>query len=361
MSNGISNDALKDLLATTLVDLPNMEFETALDRQNFPVMDKWFRGEKKIIDSGTSITRNIQFTTTGNAQFVRLFQKTPINVADTQKQLTAPWTQVQTYFSHDRRELTRNRRKAAFVSLVKSRRVDAILDLAKLLENRGWLAPNSATDDLNPRGIPYWLRMSESGVGTGIANAGFIGKTIRFGDASTSTTCAGIDANTETMHRNFVSVYASVDATFVAQLRDAFYAVEFNPPVDVDDLKKKPSSYGIYMPRSVLVTWEELTSTANKGGGDYGSDLGKYFGASTFRRVPLIHTPTLNSVTYSPIYGINHDIFYPVVMEGEWLRQNEPMNDVEQVNVFTTQVDSTLQFFAKNTREAGFVLHTAIP
>jgi hypothetical protein len=193
MSVGISNTDLIDLQKTTLADLPNMEFEVVLNQANYPVVNMWFRDQKKQIESGTSIERNIMLDTTGNAKHVRLYQKTPINVGDVQQKITAPWCQVQTHYSIERREALRNRAPAAYIELLKSRRIDATLDLAKLLERRAWVAPNNANDDLNPRGLPYWLSFLDNAV----TNTGdFLGKTIRYGDLSTSTVKGGLDGST---------------------------------------------------------------------------------------------------------------------------------------------------------------------
>jgi hypothetical protein len=109
MSLGISNDQLLDLTKTTLANLPDMEFEVALSLQNFPVMDLWFGKNKKQVESGTSIERNIMLDTTGNARHVKLYQKTPINQGDVQTKITAPWVQVQTHYTVERREALRNR------------------------------------------------------------------------------------------------------------------------------------------------------------------------------------------------------------------------------------------------------------
>jgi hypothetical protein len=112
MSLGISNDQLLDLTKTTLANLPDMEFEVALTLQT---SRSWTCGSARTrsrVESGTSIERNIMLDTTGNARHVKLYQKTPINVGDVQTKITAPWVQVQTHYSIERREALRNRAPA---------------------------------------------------------------------------------------------------------------------------------------------------------------------------------------------------------------------------------------------------------
>jgi hypothetical protein len=357
MSLGISNTDLIDLTRTTLQNLPDMEFEVALSQQVYPVMDRWFANNKKQIESGTSIERNIMLDTSGNAKHVRLYQRTPINVGDVQAKITAPWVQVQTHYSIERREALRNRAPAKYIDLLKSRRLDAMLDLAKLLERRAWSSPNNATDDLNPRGLPYWLSFLDNAA----TSAGdFLAKTIRFGDLSTSTTKAGIDASlaTNANWKNYAFTYTAIDATFVSNLRRAFHALDFKSPVTVKDLSVGPTSnYKIYMGLTNLTAYEELTAGKNVGY-EYGNDLAKFYGSTVFRRVEIVHTPSLEGASFSPVYGVNHDQFYPVVLDGDWMRESDPMFDVEQHNVMTTFVDGSYQFFCKNVRQGGFVGHT---
>lgn len=356
MAGGISNTALLDLIATTLPNLPKMEFEVALPYQNFPVCNKWFQKDKVQVDSGTSIERNIMLDTTGNAKMVRLYQKTPINVADVQKKITAPWCQMQTDWSVERRELLRNRGRARFVNLLQSRRIDATLDQAKLLERRAWATPVNDSDDLNPRGLPYWLSMRE----TNSTGEGFDAYRVRWGDGTTTTTKGGLDGSTtpNALWRNYAATKTGINAAFVKTLRRAFHATEFRSPMLVKDLEKgATSNYRLYMGLDNLVEYEDLVTKSND---NLGRDLDPFHGNTSFKRVPIEHTPLLNDATYSPVYGVNHAHFFPMVLEGDWMREDGPHKDVEQHNVFTTFLDSSFQYFCKNVREGGFVIHNVV-
>lgn len=355
---GVSNSQLLDLQKTTLRDLPDLEFEVALDYQNYPVCNQWFQGDKKKIQSGYEISRRIVLDTSGNATHVRLYQKTAINVSDIQYEITAPWVQAQTHYSIERREALRNRAPARYIDLLSSRRMDGTLDLADLLEKKAWECPSSATDDLLPRGLTYWISMLASG-----ASDGFNGLTIRWGDGTgtpaTTTTDdkAGIDPTTETKWRNYAAEYVAINAAFVKSLRKAFHATNFKSPMLAQDLAKGPASnYRIYMALDELCEYEDLVTNAND---NLGRDLDPFHGNTTFKRVPIIYTPVLDDKTKDPVYGVNHGKFYPVVQDGDWMRESEPMMDVEQHNVTTTFIDCSYNFFCSNVRESGFVLHEA--
>jgi hypothetical protein len=350
MSNGVSNSDLIDLQKTTLQNLPKQEFEVALTQQEYHVINKWFPKDKQQLDSGTSIERNIILDPQGNAQHVRLFQKLTSNVPENQKKVTAPWCQVTSSYAMERREILRNRKPAAYISLLKSRRVTAAVALANLLEDRAFRTPDSSDDDLNPRGIPYHLTKVDSGV----ESAGdFIGKTVRYGDGTTTTTKAGISAANNANWRNYAFTYSSVNRELIKRMSRAFYATQFKSPILAKDLKDGPlSNFRIYVPLNVLVDLEDQAQTANE---NLGPDLLPFHGVTAFKRIPLLHTPQLNADADQPIYAANHDKFYPYILEGDWMREDEPMNDVEQPDTFTTRMSGSYQYFCGNLRLAGFV------
>lgn len=367
---GIANSALIDLTRTTLTNLPKLEFEVALKYQEYPVCNQWFQKDKVQIGSGTSIERNIILDTSGNARHVRLYQKTPINVTDVQQKITAPWVQIQTYWSIERREALRNRAPARYIDLLQGRRIDATLDLANLLEERAWATPSSATDDLNPRGLPYWISMRQDGVTAATDDGAFLAYTVRFTGGTNATAKANIDgalpANAN--WRGWASVYTAIDGDFIKRFRRAFHATGFKSPMLARDMKEGPSSrFRIYMALNELTEYEDMVTSAND---NLGRDLDPFHGNTTFRRVPIIYTPQLDGFqvigdsdtvnTPAPVFAVNHAHFYPIVLDGDWMREGDPMSDVEQNNVMTTHIDGSYQYFCKNIRAGGFCLHTAI-
>lgn len=363
ISGGISNSDLVDLQNTTLQNLPKLDFEVALLRQQYQVINEWFKNDKVNVESGTSIVRNIILNTSGNARHVRLYQKTSLNVADVQVRITAPWVQVQSSYSIERREALRNRKPAMYIELLKSRRIDGMLSLADLLEGRAWVSPDTSSDDLNPYGLPYWLSKvmpsNASGYSATIDIPGtFSGRRVLYNvSGSVTNNVGGIDPTANSQWRSYADTYTAIDQYFVKTMRKAFHATKFVSPMIVKDLKEGPSSkFRIYMGLQNLTDFEDLTTKANE---NLGPDLDKFHGVTTFRRVPVLYTPPLDSDADSVVYGVNHAKFYPIVLDGDWMRESDPMMDVEQHNVITTFIDGSYQFFCTNRREAGFTLsHT---
>ncbi len=374
-SSGISNSDLIDLQRTTLENLPNLDFEVALNYQSYLVCDKWFKEDKIQVESGTSIKRNIILDDSGNAIHVRLYQKVPVNVADVQKHITAPWVQARTHYTIERREALRNRAPSRYVELLKSRRTDGMVSLANLIERDGWKSPENTTDDLNPRGLPYWINkiIPSGGVSydAAIDIAGtFAGRKVIFNDGtSTVTDVGGINPTAESKWRNYADVYTNLStADLVNKMRRAFFATNFQAPMLVKDLEKGPkANYRIYTDLTTVVGLEELAHAQNVGSELLGPDLAKFHGVTAFRRVPIEYAPLLDldtdgvsNASSSPVYMVNHNNFYPFTQEGDWLRENEPMSDVESNNVFVTIIDNSYQFFNKNRRTSGAVIHKAL-
>jgi hypothetical protein len=358
---GISNADLVDLTKTTLENLPSMDFEVALSQVNYPAVNEWFQEDRLEEDGGTSIVRNIMLDNSGNARHVRLYQRSSINVADVQKRTSAPWVQIEGQWSIERREVLRNRGKAKLISLIESRRLDAMLAMADLLEQRAWKAPNDSSDDLNPRGIVYYLSKLVPAVGSGYSSAidiagGFAGRRVIFNDTtSTLTDKGGLSPTTYSKWRNYVDEKTGINADFVKKMSKAFYATKFRSPVTAKDLKKGPASkFRIYMGLDNVVEYGELARKANE---NLGADLDKFHGVLAFNRIPVEHAPNLDADTDAAVYGINFSKFKPVVLEGDWMREDEPDRDPELHNVVTTFVDGSYQYLCTNVREAGFVIH----
>jgi hypothetical protein len=63
----------------------------------------------------------------------------------------------------------------------------------------------------------------------------------------------------------------------------------------------------------------------------------------------------------APIYCVDFRKFKPFVHEGYWMVETEPMTDRGQHTTFSVFLDGAHNNLLLNRREAGFVLHKAIP
>lgn len=360
---GVKNSDLADLIATTLPDLPDQEFEVGWDNQDYE-FTRIYQNERMEIDGGTQIERKIMFDETGNARYRRLFDTDDPSVADVMKTITVPWTTIGTNYSWDKQEILRNKNNAkGFVNLMTVRRVDGLLSLANLIEDRAWKTPTNATDDLFPFGVPYYLNQltkTQSDAGT---VSGFAGQTIVFQDASTATVAAGIDASTEAKWRNYAAIYTKIDNQLLKQARLGFMFTRFKAPIILNDPSKPVSAakrwYTTFDAAADLMDLADQKDDNHKGKEALGNLTMDDTGLVFLNRLPVIPIPQLNDDVNVPLYCIDFSKFRPVVHDGFWMDEGEPMTDRSQHTTFTVFLDGSHNNLCLNRRQAGFVLHKA--
>lgn len=366
---GIKNADLADLIATTLADLPKQQFEVEWTNQNYEFC-RIYQSSRMQIDGGTEIKRNVMFDHTGNARYRRLYDTDEPTAGDVQTQITVPWTQIGTNYSWDKVEIMRNRNSAkGFVNLMTSKRVDGLWALADLIEDRAWKTPTNSSDDLYPYGVPYYLNLLDSG-----GSDGFNAKTITFQDATTSTICAGIDANTETKWKNYGATYTTIDNKFLKQFRTGVISTQFKAPNFIKDPSGSYSAQKrVYAGLDEVVALQDLQDSRDDfhttedlmGKVKPLSVLSEYEGTLLLSKMPIIYIPQLDSTTtspaqYNPVYCIDFSYFQPFIQDGYWMEESEPMTDRGQHTTFTVFLDGSHNNLCTSRRKVGFVLHTAV-
>jgi len=362
---GVDFDALADVIKTTLDDLPQGQYEVMWDEQWYEFCSIYSENRRDV-DGGKAIVRNVVLDETGAADYRRPFDTDNPTVENIHQQITVPWTQVGTNYSWDLAEILMNKRSPkGFIKMIESRKMERLWGFANILEDRGWKTPTSATDNKYPYGVPYYLNM----LNTGTTTAGFNGQTITYQDASTGTTCAGIDASTEAKWRNYAAVYTTVDNSLLKTLRLACMLTNFRPPVGVGIKPPGKDRIGspirLYVNSDVAVEMQELADSRDDN--NTPRDLvGKMLVPSEdvkyvahFSKRPIVYVSQLNGVTYSPIYCVDWTKIIPVVLEGGWMVESKVHNHGLQHTAFTVYTDAYHNNLCINRRTAGFVVHTA--
>lgn len=371
---GVNFDALLDLVATTTKNLPNDIYEMMWDNHAYE-FNRVYKENKKSLSAGTSIQRNVILDENGRASYRSLYDTDTPVVDQNQHTIDVPWTLLGTNYSWDVVEILNQKdSKEGFIDLIESRRNERMWGLSNLIENKGWLAPSSATDKKNPYGVPYYLNMLDDGSTTG----GFVGKTIRFTGGTTGTICAGIDASVEPKWRNFADVYTKIDNSLLRKMRSAVRRTRFKPsPLattkGTDAGGKVGQTIRLYANDSVCTEMEDLADKRddNNTPDDLaGKMLHNYEGAVYFNKMPLVYIDQLDGLTVTggsgtsnipdPIYCIDWSKIQPVVREGYWMVESKPMYNGNQHTVLTVYVDGSHNNLCVNRRTAGFVIHKAL-
>ena len=357
---GVAMEDHLDLLRTTLPDLPKNRFEVMWTYQRYE-FNRLFAEKKLVIDGGTSIKRNVVLDHTGQARFRQMFDTDQVNVAHVHKQIDVPWSQLSTQYAWDEVELlTQMNSTKGYISLIKTRVNDSLWAWADLIEERGWQTPTSATDDLYPYGVPYYLNRLNTTVTTG----GFSGQTITFGDASTGTVCAGIDAANEAKWRNYADVYTVVDNSLLKKFRKAFRLTRFFPPRFINnpgqdsEVDRMVYTEGdVYDSLCDLLDKRDDRSTPKDLMGGVRVRINED-GVPFVNGHPIVYIPYLDNDDYGEIYAVDWTKLRTVVQDGYWMEEKSPMKSPTQHTVLVVYVDGRCAILCLNRRTAGFVLHT---
>lgn len=370
---GVKNADLKDLLATTLADFPEQYFEVTWDNTDYEFC-RIYQTERMEVDGGTHIERRVMFDDNGNATYCRLFDTDNPNIPDVMEKIVVPWTQLKTHYSWDKLEIIRNKNSAkGFIRLMESRRIAGLWSLAKLIERYAWRSPDSATDDLHPYGVPYYINHLDHGV----TAAGFTGKQILYNTGTRGTICAGIDAAIEAKWCNYAATYSNVDNALLKTFRKAFLVTQFKAPLFINDpAQKRNAAKRIYCDADTAVALQDLADakddkhTGKEVLGNIRMDDGALV---LINRLPVVYinqldgytTPAVSGVQdateTAPIYCIDFEKFIPYVQDGYWMEETEPISGgVSQHTVFTVFLDGSHNNLCVNRRTCGFVIHKSI-
>ncbi|KKN68760.1 hypothetical protein LCGC14_0447800 [marine sediment metagenome] len=368
---GTKNADLIDLIATTLPNLPEQYFEVTWTNNDYEAC-RIYQRERMEIDGGTSIKRKVMFSPTGNARYRRLFDTDDPAVSDVMVEIDVPWCQIGTHYSWDILEIKRNANSArGFIRLLETRRIDGLWSLADLIEERFWKTPDSATDDLNPYGVPYYLNF----LGGGVTTAGFSGLKVVFQDGNTSVTCAGISTTTEPRWANWAGVYTKVDNALLETFRTAFTRTKFKAPQILNDPSQpRNAAKRVYVNAKTIVQLQTLADARDDfhRGKDVLGNIRIDDGATVYlNRLPVIYITQLDGVLnlddsydttteMDPIYCVDFEKFIPYVQDGYWMEETEPMTDRTQHTTFTIFLDGSHNNLCVNRRQAGFVIHKPI-
>lgn len=336
---------IPDMVQGTLERMGKMKFrQIATTLNNYEVLPKWLKKDKVTFDSGYGYTETLMTRLSNAARHVGLFEKDSINITDLLEKINIRWAHANTHWGFEYRETLMNRGESLIVKILKPRRLAAMIDLADILERAAWTLP-SPKDKKSPYGVPYWITTSTTQGFYGLAPTGY-------------STVGGLSPDDFTGWRNWTDAYADrTKADVIRRARKAHRNIMWKSPVSVPELRsEKGMRYRLYMNEDTLSDLEELGENQNE---NLGRDLAPMDGTITFKRHPLVYLPILNSRTDDPIYFINHDTFYPVILKGDYLRESKPKALDEMHNTFVVHVDLTYNYICVDRRRNAVLIKSS--
>lgn len=334
----LTDSDIADLVKGTLKELGRLRFQqiaqSLTDYEVFPI---WFKKDKVTFDSGIGIQRTLMNKLTGAAKHVGLLDGDKVNIVDVLDQLNVPWRHAQTNWGFIYQNTLMNRGDARIVDIVKTQRTAALIDLVEELESKAWSTPSSSSDKTNPYGVPYWVVKN--------ATTGFNGSY-----PTNFTDVAGVNLTTTPNFKNYTFQYTNLSKLDgIKKLRTAHRKCRFKSPVDLQDYRSgKGERYRLYVNESTLSSIEDIGESQNE---NLGRDIASIDGVGmAFRGNPIRWVPQLDSDTQNPIYGLDHSVFYPVVLKGDYLREGSAKPLPDQHNAYGVFVDLTYNYLCVDRR-----------
>ena len=369
----ITPQDVADLVASILPDLDRMNWELiSPNLQDYEMMSHWLRDDKIVFGDGLYIKKNLLSQLSGAASHTGMTDTDDVDIPDLMDDIQVPWRHAQTKWGyHYQTDILMNRGKSTINDTVKPRRITAMIDLAGELEQKAWQVPNS-TDKLNPYGLPYWVTYN-NGTTAGVNNAtpGFNAGYPIGPDNVAHTTIAGLNTNDSPNFKNYTTNYAAVNKIdLLPKMRTALRKTNFRSPVTKEDMSTpRGNDRRYYIDEVTASAFETLGEAQNE---NLGRDLAPYTGGAggggvqdvdgtlTFKKNPLVWVPQLDDTTVfpttiatNPIYQIDHAVFYPYCLKGDYLRESGPVVAPNQHNMYRTFMDLTYNFICVNRRRCA--------
>jgi len=361
-------DQISGLIATTHTKYPKQELTVTWDDHRFEAA-RIFNKESIKKQGGTTITGKAVLSPTGNARYIGFYEKDELAQGETVHTYTMPWCRMTTNWSWDELEILMNKADPeGFIDLAKTKDMQAAWDVANLFEAAFWQAPTSSSDDKYPRGAPYYIRMMDKDTTT----AGWVGKTIRYRNGTTGTSCSDIDAAVYPQWANWADLYTAVNDDLVDKIRNAFLYTNFRAPLgatqfEVRKAAKRRIYTGFTVKRNIfkyLDAKDDVHASKEMLGRmivTEGTDM-------LINGHDVIPIDTLEGATdpetgdtTDPIYCIDFAHFIPVTYSGYWMKVMGPVHGgTLQHSVWTMFKDGAHNILSDSPRQAGFVIHKAL-
>jgi hypothetical protein len=197
-------------------------------------------------------------------------------------------------------------------------------------------------------GIPFWLQKdtntaANEGTMNGLDPSGFSGGR------------AGVASATYARWKNWTFRYAAVTADdLIRKVKLAMFNTDFKAPVKHAELK-----YGSRPQREIYTTYrvsEPLEQLAESRNENHGNNLARFMyssdgGGVVIGGVPVIPIHYLtNNDTNDPLYGVDWQVFRPVVQKGKNMRRTGPLQAPRQHDVKTVHYDTFMNYCCYNLR-----------
>jgi hypothetical protein len=351
-----------------MVDFSYATFEAILKRkpahtfvyENYDFHNDFFASAVKQ-KGGDRLEGRINLADEGNAKHSGIWDDDTHNIVNISRRYEIPWVHSTTNFSFNLIEQDLNSGAEQIFDTVDNKYDNMCREWVDEVLEKIWITPASSSDTLTPHGVSAWLRL-----GTDDSTGGWTGYSAVYGDGNTYN-LGGI-ASSATSNDRWASYYAdhngNLDDSLLVLLDRAHRKLRFRgpsvpKPLDLQTKGYKPK-FAMYSNDSVIGTINQLYAKSDD---QMGRHISQHYGVPHFKNVPILYVPILDTADTNrygtdPIFGINHQMIFPVVQPNWNWKIGKPVNRAPAGQHLINTVYGDLEYavFGVNPRHAGFLI-----
>jgi len=344
-----------DILQATLPDLVKKQCVLTYAYSNYGFMNSFWKSRAKV-GGGDKLQRFITLKDEGNAGHRNRWSEDTHNVINTDKTIEADWVVLSGNLSWNTIEQDMNKGAARIYDKIENKYNNAIREMADALYPALLKTPTSATDADRPHGISAWLPLGTDGDtgGWGAAQG-------RYDDGSAPGTAYSVGGLSGSTYSRWASYYADhdsdLDDSLLVLLDRACRKLNFQGPQLGKSLDKQSLNFSLYSNDTVIGNINLLYAQSDD---QMGVRVNRHFGDNpvfkgmTFQYVDVLDTADTDIYGTNPIFGVNHNLIYPVVLNNWDMKIGKPRQRDKQHLVMTVDMDVVYAIICEDRRRAGF-------
>jgi len=353
----ITIEQATDILQATLEDVKKNSCPLTYLYSSYKLFNSLWKDRVKS-EGGDKIERFITLKDEGNAKHQGNWEKDTHNVLNTDENIIVNWRRASSNFSYNVIEMDMNKGNAQIYNKVQNKYNNTLREIVDEIYDAALSTPTSSADKLSPQGLPAHLSL-----GT-IATSGWTGYSARYNDGSTpgGTYNSGTIASSAANKSRWASYYADhagdIDDSLLVLLDRACRKLAFDGPAFPEKLPGPTFKFSLYSNDNIIGSLNLLYAKSDD---QMGYRVSEHFRYPNFKGVPFVYVDQLDTANASlygtdPIYGINHELIYPVVLNNWDFKIGKPRSRDEQHVVLTVDIDVVYNYICENRRRAGFLL-----
>ena len=348
MSGSLTVTQLSDLLQTTEFKLGSPKFSQIIQKETFyEIGDRYVnrKTEDMHYGRGDRIKEFVQIKQgTNTVQEVDLFEDDSVTIPNTMDELIVDWKHRTVPIAWERRELLMNKGKERLVDLIVTRRSNMMIHMIEKFEAEFFGAPLSSSNDKKIFGVPFWVLFN--------ATNGFTGAN----PATHSGGAGGLDTDTYSNWKNYSRTYTNVtEDDLIDHMIITSDDIGFESPISIQDARVgRGKRQRFYTTQTVKRGLAKIGRNRND---NLGVEIAKFEGDMVFNRIPVKGLPILENATNwslpvpaAPVYCLNMDTFYPVWLEGDYIKQSDIIRHPTKHNTLIQWYDCTYNMVCNNRR-----------